>query len=107
MVAQQEVGVARNDELCIGTIVGIVAWHIVFVESLSVDIDFPVHNADSVSGNSNHALDVAFRDVARVAEYNNVAALDRLPPIDKLVDENPLLIFDASHHAHTLTLHLL
>src|SRR5258708_9086893 len=101
MVAQHEVGVARNDELCIGTIVGIVAWHIVFVESLSVDIDFPVHNADSVSGNSNHALDVAFRDVARVAAYTNVAALDRLPPIDKLVDEDALLIFEAGHHARS------
>src|ERR1700687_663145 len=107
MVAQHEVGVARNDELRIGTSVGIVARHIVFVESFSVDVDLPVHNADSVSRNSNNALDVAFRGVARVAEYNNVAALDRLPTIDELVDEDALLIFEAGHHADAFNLHWL
>src|SRR6266478_4544561 len=87
--------------------VGIVARHIVLVESFSVDIDLPVLNADSISGNSNNALDVAFRGVARVAEYNNVAALDRLPAIDELVDEDALLVFEAGHHADAFDLHRL
>src|SRR5258708_9351711 len=107
MVAQHEVGVARNDELRIGTSVGIVARHIVFVESFSVDIDLPVHNADSVPRNSNNALDIAFRGVARIAEHDNVAALDWLPAIDELVDEDALLIFEAGHHADAFYLHRL
>src|SRR6266436_3046620 len=107
MVAQHEIAVARNDELRIGMSVGIVARHIVFVESFSVDIDLPVLNADSVPCNSNNALDVAFRGIARVAEYNNVAALDRLPAIDELVDEDALLVFEAGHHADAFDLHRL
>src|SRR5437868_6941114 len=107
MVAQHEVGVARNDEFRIGTSVRIVARHIVFVESFSVDIDLPVLNADSISRNPNNALDIAFRGVARVAEYNNVAALDGLPAIDELVDENALLIVEAGHHADAFNLHRL
>src|SRR6266853_1123133 len=107
MVAQHEVAVARNDELRIGMSVGIVARHIVFVESFSVDIDLPVLNADSVPRNSNNALDVAFRGIARVAEYNNVTALDRLPAIDELVDEDALLVFEAGHHADAFDLHRL
>src|ERR1700676_2735899 len=107
MIAQHEVAVARNDELRIGTTVGIVAWHIVFVESFSVDIDLPFHDVNPVPRNSNNALDVAFRGVARVAKYNNVAALDRLPAIDKLVDEDALLIFEAGHHADAFNLHRL
>src|SRR5260370_26153761 len=107
MVAQHEVGVARNNQLRIGTSVGIVARHVIFVESFSVDIHLPVLNADPVSRNANNALDVAFRGVARVAEYNNVAALDRLPAIDKLVDEDALLVFEAGHHADAFNLHWL
>src|SRR3981081_231782 len=107
MVAQHEVGIARNDEFRIGASVGIVARHIVFVESFSIDIDLPVHNADSVPRKSNNALDIAFRGVARVAEYNNVAALDRLPAIDKLVDEDALLIFESGHHADAFDFHRL
>src|ERR1700693_857238 len=107
MITQHEVAVARNDELRIGTTVGIVAWHIVFVESFSVDIDLPFHDVNPVPRNSNNALDVTFRGVARVAEYNNVAALDGLPAIDKLVDKDALLIFEAGHHADAFNLHRL
>src|SRR5260370_30697828 len=94
MVAQHEVAVARDDEFRIGMSVGIVARHIVFVESFSVDIDLPVHNADSVPRNSNNPLDIAFRGVARIAEHDNVAALAWLPPITELFDEEPLLTYE-------------
>src|SRR5713101_4755902 len=107
MVAEDEEAIRRNHDFPIRTSVGIVARHIVFVESFSVDIDLPVHNANSVPRNANNALDVAFRGVARVAEYNDVAALDRLPAIDELVDEDAFLIFETGHHAGAFNLHRL
>src|ERR1700674_4567335 len=107
MVAQDEIAVARNDDFTIRAGVGVVAGYIVFVEGLAVHVDLAILDANPVAGNANNALDVAFRGVARVAEYNNVAALDRLPAIDKLVDEDALLVFEAGHHADAFNLHWL
>ena len=62
---------------------------------------------DVVAGNTDHALDVALRSVSRIAEDDDVAALDRLPTIHELVDEDALLVLEAGHHAGAFHLHRL
>src|SRR5579862_1207550 len=98
MVSEDEETVGRNDQLVEGTSIGVIAWNVVFVERVSVDVHLAVLDADAVAGNSDDALDVTFRGVSRIAEHDDVAALDRLPAIDELVDEDAFLVLEAGHH---------
>src|SRR5208282_5365095 len=99
--------VGRNHDFAKGTGIFVIAGNIVFIERLTIDVDLPVFNADAVAGDSNDPLDVALRSVARIAEHDDVAALDRLPAIHKLVDKDALLIFKARHHAGAFHFHRL
>src|SRR6266478_5519566 len=105
MVSEDEEAIRRNHDFAIRAGVRVIGGNIVFVERLAVHIDLPVFDADAVAGNSDDALDVALRSVARIAEDDDVAALDGLPAIDELVDEDPLLVFEPGHHASALNLH--
>src|SRR3981189_953399 len=107
MVAEDEETVTRNPNFPIRAGVGVIAGDVVFVERLAVHEDLAILDANPVAGNSDDALDVALRSVARIAENDDVAALDGLPAIDKLVDEDPLLVFEAGHHAGAFNLHRL
>ena len=49
----------------------------------------------------------ALRRVARIAEHHDVAALDRLQPVDELVDENAFLVVERRHHAGAFDLYRL
>src|SRR5258708_39560948 len=55
-----------------------------------------------VARESNDTLDETLRRVARIAKYHNVATLNRLQPINKLVDKNTFLIVKRRHHARAL-----
>src|SRR5271155_5424212 len=99
MVAEHEEAVGGNDDLTIRAFVRVISGNIVFVDRLAVHVDLTGFDADVVAGNSDDALDVALGSIARIAEHNNVAALDGFPAINELVDENPLLVFEAGHHA--------
>src|ERR1035441_6199838 len=105
MIAQHEETLRRNYHLVERPGIRVIAGHIVFVERLAVYIHLTVINADVIPGNSDDALDVALRRVARIAEDHDVATVNRLPAIDELVDENPLLIFESRHHARALNLY--
>src|SRR6266851_7486278 len=107
MVAEDEEAVRRNHNFTIRARVGVIAGDVVFVERLAVHVDLAILDANPVAGNSDDALDVALRSVAWIAEDDEVAALDGLPAIDKLVDEDPLLVFEAGHHAGAFNLHRL
>src|ERR1700674_2011912 len=107
MVAEDEEAVRRNHNFTIRADVRVIAGDVVFVERLSVHVDLATLDANPVAGDADDALDVALRSVARIAEDDDVAALDGLPAIDKLVDEDPLLIFEAGHHAGAFNLHRL
>src|SRR5437588_8368094 len=48
---------------------------------------------------------VALRGIPGIAEDDDVAALDRLPPVHELVDEDALLVVERGHHAGALHLH--
>src|SRR5438477_43078 len=52
-------------------------------------------------------LDVALGGIARVAENDDVAALDGLPAVDELVDEDAFLVVERGHHARAFHLHRL
>ena len=94
MIAENEEAVGRDDDLAIRASIRVIAGNIVFVQRFPVHVDQPIFNADAVAGNSYDALDVALRSVARIAEDDNIATLDGFPAIDKLVDEDPFLVFE-------------
>src|SRR5216684_2325926 len=106
-ISEDEETIRRNHNFTIGAGIGVIARNIVFVERLAVHIDLAVFDADTVAGNSDNALDVTLRSIARIAEDDDIAALDGLPAIDELVDEDPLLVFEAGHHAGAFNLHRL
>src|ERR1700682_2207560 len=107
MVAEDEEAVRRNHDSSIRAGVRVIAGDVVFVERLAVHIDLATLDANPVACNSDDALDVALRSVARIPEDDDVAALDGLPAIDKLVDEDALLVFEAGHHTGAFNLHRL
>src|ERR1700675_4411185 len=107
MVTEDEEDVRRNHDVSIRAGVRVIAGDVVFVERLAVHVDVAILDANPVAGNADDALDVALRSVPWIAEDDDVAALDGLPAIDKLVDEDPLLIFEAGHHAGAFNLHRL
>src|SRR5208337_110508 len=107
MVAEDEEAIPRNHDFTIRAGVRVIAGNVVFVERLAVHVDLSVFDADAIAGNADHALDVALRSVAWIAEDDDVAALDGLPSIDKLVDEDALLVFEAGHHAGAFHLYRL
>ncbi len=61
----------------------------------------------SIARHADHALDVALRGIARIAEHHDIAALDRFQPIHKLVDEDSFLVFERRHHAGAFHFHRL
>src|SRR5208283_737589 len=107
MVAEDKEAMRRNHHFAKGAGVGVIVRNIVFVEGFAVHVDLAVLDADAVACDSDNALDVALRRVARIAEDHDVPALDGLPTIDELVDEDPLLVFEAGHHAGAFHLHRL
>src|ERR1700733_2533802 len=107
MIAKNEIAVGWDGNFGIGASVGVFVGNVVFVEGFVVDKDLAVFDADSVSGCSDDAFDVAFGRVARVTEDYDVAALDGLPAIDEFVDEDALLVFEAWHHAGAFDLYWL
>ena len=56
-------------------------------------------DAESVAGQSDHALDIALLRVARIVEDHDIAALDGPKVVDKLVDEEPVAVFQPRQHA--------
>src|SRR5580698_6646243 len=107
MIAEDEKTIRRNHNFVIRAGIYVVAGNVVFIKRLSVHVNLAAFDADSVPGNSNDALDVTLRRVARIAEDNDVAALNGLPAIDELVDEDAFLVFEAGHHAGAFNLHRL
>src|SRR5580704_17698786 len=107
VIAEHEIAVGRNRHLGIGAGIGILIGDVVFVEGFVVDEDLTVFYADTVSSYSDDALDVSLGGVPGIAEDYDVAALDGLPAVDELIDEDALLVFEAGHHAGAFDFHRL
>src|SRR5215470_6157451 len=107
MIAEDEVAARRHYDFGVGPLVGIGRRDVVLDHWLFVYVYLPRVNANLVAGNADHALDVALGRVAGIAEDHDVAALDRFPAVDELVDEDALLVVEGRHHAGAFNLHRL
>src|SRR5580700_10091729 len=102
VITQHEIAVGRNHYLSVGSFVLVGTRNVVFVDRLAIYKDAAGIDLDVVTCQANDPLDKALRWVSGIAEHDDVAALDRLQPINKLVHEDPFLIFERWHHACAL-----
>src|SRR6266850_4645662 len=107
VISQHEVTPGRHHDFGIGALIRVGRRNVVFDDRLLVDVQLARIDADLVSGNADHALDIALRGIPGITEYDDVAALDRLPAIDELVDEDTFLVVERGHHAGAFDLHWL
>ena len=105
MVAEDEEGVGGNGHFGVAAVVAIGGSNVGLVQLLSVDEDAALVDANAVAGDTDDALDVALGGVLRVAEDDDVAALDGFPAINELVDEDAFLVGKTGHHAGALDFH--
>ena len=73
----------------------------------AIHVDATVVDFETISGQCDHALDVALGRVLWVIEDDNVAAADVLEVIHKLVDEDAVLILQPRQHAGAFDPHRL
>src|SRR6202044_1920909 len=83
--------------------------HVIFNQRLPVDDHLALLHFHAIARHSDDALDVAFAGIARKPEDHSIAAIDvaKMEAVDKLVDEDALLIVERGHHAGALHLHRL
>ena len=86
----------------LGALVAEAVGDVGLTDGVVVHVDVAVVDADGVAGEADDALDVAFGVVAGIEEDDDVAALDGLEAIGKLVDEEAILILQAGEHAGAL-----
>src|SRR5271166_4331130 len=107
VVAQDKVFMRRHDNIRIRADVFVHLRHILFAQLTIVDVHQSVLDPHAIARYSNYALDVALRSVARITEDHHVTPLVRFQTVNKLVDEDALLVFQRRHHAGSLHLHSL
>src|SRR5690348_12005466 len=99
MVAHYEILIEAKAPGRVTRSIEIAGRHVRLVELVAVQIKMAVANFHGVARHADHALDERFRPIERIPENDHVAALNRFEVIDKLVDENPLLIAEQRSHA--------
>src|SRR6266704_7017889 len=99
MIAHDEVHVTRNSYRTIVAQVFVLRWNVWFRERLAVHINDAAANLYHFVGQRNDAFDERLAAIERIPEDNHVAALNRLKPINKLVDEDALLVGEQRRHA--------
>lgn len=90
-------GLFRN-----GATVLIALGHVWLIDALAIHIDSTVGDFQIIAGERNDALDVALRWIARVVEYHHIAPMNLFEPVDKLVDEEAIVVVQARLHAGAL-----
>src|SRR5579859_277496 len=107
MVAQDEISIHRDHDFRIGPGIQVIRGYVGFGDRFVVHVQMTIGYADAIAWQSDHSLDKALARVAWVMEHHNVSALDAFEPVDQLVDENALLVFQAGLHAAALNFHRL
>src|SRR5262249_44859851 len=107
VVAENKVGVLSYRSLRHGTDVKILGGDVRLSQGLVVHINLAIDDANVIARYSDHALDVALGGIEWVVENNDVATLDGLKLIDKLVYENALLVLQTGEHAGAFHLYRL
>src|SRR5580658_22865 len=105
MVAQDEEVMLRHCSFRVGTGIGIGRGNVVLAQGLIVHVYLAPVDAYTVASDSDYALDVALRRITRITEDHNIPWFNRFQPVHELIDEDPFLIFERRHHAHSLNLH--
>ena len=99
VIAHNEVAVFRDSDRAKVAHVLVLRWDVRFIDGMAVHIDDALPDLDTFSGQSDDAFDERFRMVERIPENNNIAALNRFEPVDKLVDKNAFLVGEKRSHA--------
>lgn len=107
MISKNKKVTVGNDGRGIVLMIEVAGGNIAFMKRRAIDVNLPVADADRLVGQADHPFDVRLRRIERIPENHNVAALDRLQPIDKFVDEDALVVHEARHHAGALDLNRL
>src|SRR5579883_869027 len=107
MVAEHEIMMGRHHDLRIAPMIAKARQDIGLDHSLAVDIDDAVHDLNRVAGQADHALDEALAGIERIPEDHHIAALDAFEVVNKFVDEDPLVVLQARHHAEAFDPHRL
>src|SRR5262249_29577913 len=104
VVAKNKIAVQRHLDLRIRPGIQILLRNVGFLNETPIQVNVAVKYADTVPRQSNYTLDEALARIARIAEHNNIAALDVLQAVCQFVDENALLVLQA--RLHTAAFHL-
>src|SRR5882757_11404198 len=99
MIAHDEVHVTRNAHRTIVAQIFVLRRDVWFRERLPVHVNDAAANLYDLVGQRNDALDERLAAIEWIPEDNHVAALNRLKPINKLVDEDALLVGKQRRHA--------
>ena len=107
VISHNEIFVLRQDRLRIGAIVSKAHRDIGLSQGFTVHVDLPVVNAQSITGDGDHPLDIALCRIERKVKNHDIVAMDRLKVVFELVDEEPFLVLQSGHHAGPFHTHRL
>src|ERR1700691_744805 len=107
MVAHHKVLAGRNAPSRVVRSIQIARRYVLVRQFPAVYVHVAGTNLNGFARQSHHALDERLRAVQRIPEHNHVSALDRLKTVDKLVDEDALLIRQERIHAGPFNLYRL
>jgi hypothetical protein len=105
VVAHHKIAVARHTLRAEVAEVLVLRRHIRLGQRLAINIHDSLANLDHLAGQADHALDERFCAIQRIPEDDHVAAFDGLEAIDKLIDEDALLIGEQRGHAGAFDLY--
>jgi hypothetical protein len=82
-------------------VAAILGRHVVVVQRNVVHVNAAVDNPNGVTFLGNDPLHERFLRIERVVEHYDVAAARFADPVDQLVDDEPVLVFECRRHALT------
>src|SRR5262249_12536609 len=103
-IAEDEVRIGRNTGLDHRPDVEVFGRDVWLRQQNPVYIYLPITDANAVSWNSNHPLDVALARIERIMKDDDVTPLDGFKLVYKLVDKYSFLILQPRKHAGTFNL---
>src|SRR5665213_3240940 len=107
MVPHHKILALRNLHRRVRAVIVRLRRNIRFGQKSTVQENLAAANFHHILRQSHDALNKRLRAVKRIPENDDIAALNWLKPVNKLVDENLLLIRDQGSHARAFHFHRL
>src|SRR5437868_3112271 len=107
MVAQHKIRMRRHQDLYHRAIVEVFTGNVWFFEGMAIDIHLSLDDSHAIARGGDHAFDVALGGIERVVKHDDIAAADGFEFVDKLIDEDALLVLKARKHAGSFDAHRL